>query len=354
MEYATTYLCATLPDLFRLPARLQISVHFGRVLESDGVLVTEALVSPRALKRLEDAWTPLASATERVARAQTAADPSRCKARQEELLTLFRGLRALAVSVERNLAGHSKPLADTLALVAAFGAASTFDRLYLGRVLMSGLLREHQKPYPKALALLTLTRDQRSAHLARIVGELAADALLSPDVLAGVTKAEKNVRDQLDPLLGLLSGAGESPHRDPLWKLLAERLSAGSDQLRRAIEHQIVVKLRGREPFCDTPGAALLRLDEFAPRLLAGTFSPEMRPRIAVALVDRYCLTQNQGGGAGRRMALRRLLAVAPDAYGGLLWNLSAGYGQSPGQVDVADAARESGLDITAFSGAVA
>lgn len=354
MEYATTYFCATLSDVFRLPARLQIAAHFGRILESEGVLVTEALTRPGTLKRLEDAWTPLAAGTERIAKAQCAGDPSHYKARQEELLSLFRGLRALASRVDKGLAGRSKRPADALALVAAFGSSSTFDRLYLGRVLVGGLLREHQKPYPKAVALLTLTRRQQTPILARVVDELAADAVLSPAVLAGVTKADRNVRDQLDPLLALLNGADEASQRDPLWKLLAERLGAGGDQLRRVIEHQFVVKLRGRDPFCDMPDAALLRLDEFAPRLLAGAFSPEMAPRVAIALVDRYCLTQNQGGSAGRRLALHRLASVAPGTYGRFLRDLSAGYGRSPAQIDVVDAARAFGLDMAGFPGVAA
>lgn len=354
MDYATTYYCATLPDPFRLPARIQIAAHFGRFLESEGLMVTEALVSPRALKRLEDAWTPLASGTERIAKAQAAGDPSRFKPRQEELLRLFRGLRALAVSIDRGMAGHFRRPEDAPALISALGSSPTFDRLYLGRVLVGGLLRESHKLYPKTLVLLSLTRGQRSPILARIVDELAADAVLSPAVLAGVTKAERNVRDQLDPLLALLSGADETPQRDPLWKLLAERLGAGSPQLRRAIEHRFVAKLRGRDPFCDTPDAALLRLDEFVPRLLAGAFSREMAPRIAVALVDRYCFTQNQGGAGGRRMALQRLSSIGPDLYARFLRDLSAAYGQSSGQLDVLDAARAFGLDMAEFPGVAA
>lgn len=354
MRYSTTYSCQSVPDLFRQPARFQIAAQFGRILESDGVLVTEALVDPRALKRAEGVWTPLASATERIAKAQTAGDSSRYKARQEELLALFRSLRALALRVEQGLACAPDREADVLALIAALGPSPTFDRLYLARFLVSRLLRQHQNPYAKALFVVSLARRNASPVLARVVDEMAADSMLSQRVLAGVTKAEKNVGEQLDSLLALLSGRGEAPKRDPLWTLFAERLGTDSEQLRRSVEHQVVVKLHGHEAFCENPDAALLRLEELTPRLLSGTLSSEMRPPIAAALVDRYCLSQNQGGSVGRRMALARVSAAAPDTYRRFLWDLSAGYGPSPAQADVVEAARKIGLDLSAVPGAAA
>ena len=292
-------------------------------------------------------WTPLASATERLAKAQAGTDPGQWKARQETLLTLFRSLRVLAASVEKGIVGAPQRDTDVLALIASFGAQLGFDRLYLARALVARLLREHQKPYAKILGFLSLVRGRESPVLTQIADELAADALLSPAALAGIAKAESNVRDQLDPLLALLNGDTTGQRLDPLWTLLAERLPA-SVQLRRSLEHQFVVKLRGRAPFCEIPDAALLRLDEFAPRLLVGGFAPEMRPPLAVALVERYCMVQNQGGSLGRRMALRRIESALanPAIYHRFLQNLSTGYGSAPGGADVADAIEENGIRL--------
>lgn len=298
---------------------------------------------------------PLASATERLAKAQTGADPAQWKARQEALLTLFRDLRVLAVSVEKGIARVPQRDTDVLALIESFGSQGGFDRLYLARALVARLLRERQKPYAKILGLLSLVRVGESPALTRIADEMAADALLSPAVLAGITKAENNVRDQLDALLALLNRDVAGQRLDLLWTLLAERLP-GSVQLRRSVEHQFVVKLRGREAFCDTPDAALLRLDEFAPRLLAGRFTPEMRPPVAVALIERYCMVQNQGGSLGRRMALRRIKSAVGTlgVFCQILQDLSAGYGSAPGAADVADAIKEAGIRLAVGPGAAA
>jgi hypothetical protein len=312
--------CQSLQDYYGLDSRITMNRLFRPYMEKQFVTPTELLHNFKELKRIQDRDTLVSSATDRVAALQTANGEQDAKSRKEELFQAVEEIAKRARLTEKT--PLPKVGADFGAILAAVGGASPEERDYLALTALSRELVGIRSWVGKLEVLCKLATAEWMADALVLLDGVIAD-VLGANVIEELLGWQPGLGSAICRVVDLAEGKmptekSEAPEvADMLNRLFAENKLPASRQCVIDRAHRML-----RSPGAlsrNDPGreiseykavvARLVLID----RLYSGAETAE-------ALTVRTGRNVEQGGAAGRRVAIAETFRAMPDRTMGVIY----------------------------------
>jgi len=313
--------CVAMNDYFAHDSRQTIGRLLRRYLDKIIVTPTELIHSAGELRRLDDKFSLVRLAVDRVATLQAGDQTGAVRLRRDELYQTIDQIAARARAADQlRLPELDGKVSDLIRVIEAGLDPDECD--YRALAVLSRQLLSLRSWMSKLELLCRLAAEEDDPHAIALLDGVITD-VLGTDVVEDLFGRQPALRTALCAMLDLADGTLASGRTgdDAITASLNRLLAVGKlPASRRCLVERVHRRLRLPGPF--QPRDTALEHDEFckmADRLLTPS-GLHSGAETAEALTTRYGRMVERGGAAGRRDAIRGVLYAMPDRAGRLIY----------------------------------
>ncbi len=199
-------LCATVEDLFGMPARMTVNQLMRAYLDKHNITATELMHSAKEIKRLLDEGTLISSATAKVASLQAKKTDGNTNGRRDELYEFIREINNRVKAASERKLPRVREVGFRGLLDAINESFAGDDAAFMTRVAVTTELIDTRNYFGKLMSLLEWSGEAEGDGDFQVIDTFISDILWNTDVMREMLGHQRDLGSALVSLICFASG----------------------------------------------------------------------------------------------------------------------------------------------------